>query len=449
MKPTYLVDNPCMRLTLFLSALLHGTILATTIATAQQNRIDVVRHDAPELARYGHHDIGVRTVEWTNPNQVDVISSEGLEEPAYYDRTLTIDIWYPARLAENEQPGGTYVTSTRNLSVTATLHGRAVRDAAPDHTIGASPLVIISHGYPGNRYLMSHLAENLASKGYVVASIDHRESTYDDQGSIWSTLYHRSLDQRFVIDKITDLSESNGHFLNQIVDTGRTGIVGYSMGGYGLLVNLGAGYTDATAASAESLPESIARRHASNNPELAINADTRIKAGIAIAPCCMNRGMWDPASLATIKTPLFLMAGSADDTAGYENGVRAIFEQAANSDRYLLTFLHAGHNAIAPIPLPAEIHASSDQAGAFHYTDAVWDSTRSSNIMFHFATVFLDLQLKHDPSRGEFLQLVTHADDGTWSDNEDTPDDQHTYWHGFPRYTARGLVLEHLAPTGR
>ena len=44
--------------------------------------------------------------------------------------------------------------------------------------------MIISHGYPGNRYLMSHLGENLASKGFVVASIDHRDSTYDDQKAV-------------------------------------------------------------------------------------------------------------------------------------------------------------------------------------------------------------------------------------------------------------------------
>ena len=43
---------------------------------------------------------------------------------------------------------------------------------------GPFPLVVISHGYPGNRYLMSHLGENLASKGYVTVSIDHAESTY-------------------------------------------------------------------------------------------------------------------------------------------------------------------------------------------------------------------------------------------------------------------------------
>ena len=56
----------------------------------------------------------------------------------------------------------------------------------------------MSHGYPGNRYLLSHLCENLASKGFVVVSIDHKESTYDDQQRFASTLYNRPLDQLFV-----------------------------------------------------------------------------------------------------------------------------------------------------------------------------------------------------------------------------------------------------------
>ncbi len=50
------------------------------------------------------------------------------------------------------------------------------------------PLVILSHGYPGNRYLLSHFGENLASKGYVVTSIDHTGSTYADQAAFGSTL---------------------------------------------------------------------------------------------------------------------------------------------------------------------------------------------------------------------------------------------------------------------
>jgi predicted dienelactone hydrolase len=419
--------------------------LAMTSAGAQQNQIDVIRHDAPELAYFGEYDIGVRTLRLSNPGQADVLNSSDTSVERY-TRRLTVEIWYPANLGKDQAPGGSYETTTRNLAVTATLHGRAVRNAEPDMNAGKSPLVIISHGYPGNRYLMSHLAENLASKGYIVASIDHLDSTYVDQSTIWSTLYHRPLDQLFVIDEISLLSKTNKGFLNQLIDTDNIGIIGYSMGGYGLLVNLGAGYTDETAGFAEGVPAEVANRHVASNTSLDPFVDTRIKAGIAIAPCCMNRGMWNRDSLSTITRPVMFMAGSVDETAGYTTGVRSIFESAINSDRYLLTFLNAGHNAIAPIPLPVEIHESEDQAGAFHYTDAVWDSVRSSNIMFHFATAFLDLHLKGDTSRSRYLDLVTAAQDGIWSVEDDQPTEAHSYWAGFPRYSARGLVLEHLQP---
>lgn len=428
---------------------LMATLLAsaTQFASAEMNRIDVIRHDAPELADYGMHDIGVRTLNFSNPGQVDVLGSTGTEQVAFATRRLTVEIWYPAALDAQQQPGGQYETTTRNLAVTATLHGKAVRGAAPDTSLRDLPLVIISHGYPGNRYLMSHLAENLASKGYIVAAIDHPESTYEDQATIWSTLYHRPLDQLFVVDKIADLSNSNGNFLNGFVDTDSVAIIGYSMGGYGLLVNLGAGYTDATAGFAEGLPSEVTTRHANSVTQATGPADPRIKAGIAIGPCCMNRGMWDEDALARINTPLMFMAGSADETSGYESGVRAIYDAAVNSDRYLLTFLHAGHNAIAPIPLPIEIHESEDQAGAFHYTDAVWDSVRSSNVMFHFATAFLDYHLQQNGAyRWVYLDLIERADTGIWAIEDGRPSEQHTYWHGFPQYSARGLILEHQQP---
>ncbi len=323
--------------------LLLGMLIALAVASvsAQQNRIDIVRHDAPELAYYGEYDIGVRTLVFSNPNQADVANTSNGGETAYYDRRLIVEVWYPAKLAENQDSGSSYSTATRNLSVTATLHGKAVREATPLADTGPMPLLIISHGYPGNRYLMSHMAENLASKGYVVVAIDHRDSTYDDQTTMWSTLHHRPLDQIFIVDKISELSTSNSSFLKGLVDADKVGIVGYSMGGYGMLVNLGAGYSDATV--------EIASRHAASNPEFEQNLDPRIKAGFAIAPCCMNRGMWNPTDLQKVTKPVFYLAGSADNTAGYETGTRAIYENTSNSDRYLLTYLSAGHNAIAPI----------------------------------------------------------------------------------------------------
>jgi predicted dienelactone hydrolase len=413
---------------------------------SQENRIDIVRHDAPELAKFGDYDVGVRTMVLTDKDRPDVLNSLNSHETAIYDRSLTVEIWYPALLADDQQHGTEYTTITRNLGVMAKLWGRAVRDAAPMNDNEPMPLVIISHGYPGNRYLMSHLGENLASKGYVVASIDHRDSTYDNQQSFTSTLYNRPLDQLFVLDQVERMSTSATSFLSGLVDTERTGVVGYSMGGYGLVINLGGGYSEAFVANEVAPPNGLALRHAAANPEFLNNRDPRIKAGFAVAPWGMARGVWNPNDLTSIEVPTFYLSGSVDFVAGYEDGVRAIYENAKRSDRYLLTYVNAGHNAGAPIPLPVEIQNNDDQTGASHYTDPVWDSVRMNNIMDHFATAFFDYNLKGKNESLAYLDLVPDAHDGVVDVEDDQETERHTYWKGFNEGTARGLMLEHLEP---
>ncbi len=60
--------------------------------------------------------------------------------------------------------------------------GKALRDAPP--AAGERfPLVIVSHGYPGSRTFLTYLTENLASKGYVVAAIDHTDSVFGRQAA--------------------------------------------------------------------------------------------------------------------------------------------------------------------------------------------------------------------------------------------------------------------------
>ena len=428
-----------------LTAVFAFCVLGT--AFAADNRVDTVRFDAPELARFGDLDIGVRTLEMTDPERPDILNTVNGGDTLYYDRTLTVEVWYPARLVDGQSQGGSYTTPTRNPNITATLYGRAVRDADPLTVDQPLPLIIISHGYPGNRFLMSHLAENLASKGYVVASIDHRDSTYGDQQAFASTLYNRPLDQLFVVDEIEALSASEGSFLEGLVDAQQTGIVGYSMGGYGLTINLGGGVSDALVNHAIAPANRLAFEHAANNPEFMATRDQRIRAGFLVAPWGMANDVWLEEDLDSISVPTFWLSGSADEVAGYENGTRSMFENALNSDRYLLTYLNAGHNAGAPIPLPVEFESSDDKQGADHYVDAVWDSVRMNNVMDHFATAFFDLHLKDDASKREYLRLLPNSEAGVYSVVDDAPTDEHTYWKGFPRSTARGLLLEYLEAT--
>lgn len=422
-----------------------GVLTMNFVASnAQVNRIDIIRPDAPSLAAYGDYDIGVRTIVVTDSGRVDVLNTQRGSEVAIYDRSLTVEVWYPAQLASGQSRGGEYLAITRNPEITARLSGQAVRDAVPDTSAGAFPLVVISHGYPGNRYLMSHLGENLASKGYVAVSIDHKDSTYDDAQAFSSTLYNRPLDQRFVIESMALLAENSDSFLAGMLDANKTGVVGYSMGGYGLVNNLGGGYSDEIVPSFMSPPNELLSLHATGNPDYRNNLDSRIKAGFAIAPWGMESGFWREQDLTGIRVPTFYLAGDNDTVAGYQNGVRAIYEAAINSDRYLLTYKNAGHNAGAPYPVPREILDSETGEGASHYTDPVWDSVRMNNVMNHFVTAYFNYHLKGDATMLEYLDVYPDGAAAIYSVKNGVPSDEHSYWPGFEEGSAVGLKLEKL-----
>ncbi|MFP5379009.1 MAG: alpha/beta hydrolase family protein, partial [Vicinamibacteria bacterium] len=343
--------------------------------------------------------------------------------------------------------GDPYEVVTRDPSVTAVLRGRAWRDAAPLREGGPYPLVILSHGYPGNRFLMSHLGENLASKGYLVVAIDHAESTYDDLQGFAGTLYHRPYDQMFVLDEIDRMSRAGeGSVLGGLVDAWRAALIGYSMGGYGVVNVVGGGYSQASPTFRNAPPNRLLAPRTAGHPDYPAAADPRIRAAVAIAPWGMPAGFWDAEGLAGIRTPILFVSGSADTVSGYERGTRAMFEAAVNADRALLTYLQANHNAGAPIPPPEESYAFSKTLNGYaftHYADPVWDNVRMNNILAHFVTAHLDVHVKGDESRRAYLDLVPRGADARWAMDEDgRPGATHTYWRGFARGTAVGLMFE-------
>ena len=415
--------------------------LAASLASPSlaENRIDGMRPDAPELAALGANAVGVTTLTLTNPGQIDIVNATADAAPTY-DRVLTVEVWYPA--AEGTEPGGNYSALLRDGLTSVTLQGQAARDAQP--LAGAAyPLVILSHGYPGNRFLMSHLGENLASKGYVVASIDHPDSTYDDMTAFGSTLVNRPWDQRFVLDALAGLDSD----LGAVIDADTTAIIGYSMGGYGALIFAGAGVTAAAPDFSYAAPQRLLERNMVGTESLATLVDPRVKAVVALAPWGRNADFWDAAGLAGIEKPLLLIAGSVDDVSVY-SALRQIFAETTGTTRHLLTFKNANHNAGAPIPAPAESYAFNATLGFApfdHYADPVWDTVRMNNISQHFVTAFLDLHLKGDAAMQPYLTLVPNAADGVWAvDEAGAPTAANTYWAGFQNRTAVGLMFETL-----
>jgi predicted dienelactone hydrolase len=420
-------------------------------AMANDNRIDTIRSDAPELAAYGKLAVGVKTLRLVNPGQQDIARFKAGQPMPVYDRPLTVEVWYPARLPAGQAAQGQYRAITRDGKSEVSLHGKAVRDAQPEPAGGPYPLLIISHGYPGNRYLLSHLGENLASKGYVVVSIDHTDSTYSDQAAFGSTLLNRPLDQLFVLNEMARLGASDpAGTLKGMVNADNTGLIGYSMGGYGVVNTIGGGFTAASVGFSWGTPNGALAVRQAGNPAHVASMDKRIKAAVAFAPWGWNAGFWDAAGLAGIKTPVFFVAGSVDDVSGYAPGVRNIFEASVNAPRYLLTYENANHNAGAPMPPPRETWLpvpSLKFIPAEHYTDAVWDNVRMNNIAQHFTTAFLGKYLKNEAAMDPYLSLIEHAKDGKWSAEADGKlKADHSYWKGFPARTAVGLRLEHRKP---
>lgn len=391
--------------------------------------------DAPELSARGDYKVGVRTLNLVNSGQIDILNSKGGNDPLY-DRPLTVEVWYPAYVAEGTETPVIYnevmgkSNDTLRPLIPFTFKGRAMRDVKPLKE-NVYPLVIVSHGYVGSRYLMTYLTENLASKGYIVVSIDHTDSTYRDANAFQSTLLNRSKDIRFVLNEMERLNAiKSKDDLTGTIDTNNTAILGYSMGGFGVLNVGGAGYSEAFTGFFAGMTggSKAINVHAASNAEYQNMADPRIKAIVAFAPWGMERGVWDAEGLKGLKTPTLFVAGSQDDVSGYEKGIKALYMGSINADRYLLTYKNARHN-VAPNPPPIEsLQPGLDINEYYRYAEPSWDQRRINNINQHFVTAFLGIHLKQQDFK-KYLEVQENSNEKDWT--------------GFKPRSSTGLELLH------
>jgi predicted dienelactone hydrolase len=412
---------------------LQGILLLCSCCFAQPDTatyFSVPPADAPELASRGTWAVGVRTVELVNPHQPDILHfDKDTGKAPLYDRPLTVEIWYPATNPAGKEERVVYESTmpgTPRPGVPPTFHisGKALRDAPPVSG-SAFPLVVVSHGYPGSRTFMTWLTENLASKGYVVAAIDHTDSVFGQQRAFTSTLLNRAADQTFTIDALAERSREPGDFLHNLVDPTRVAIVGYSMGGYGALATAGAGYSR-QGASAKTIPGGYFERWLADNKEFQARHREMIKALVAIAPWGNQppQNNWDAQGLAGIHIPALFIAGDNDDISGFEQGTRKAFREAVNSERYLLVFENARHNVGGNPPPPEALSSFTTRA---FFDEPVWRKDRIAAINQHFITAFLDLYLKGDVSRREYLALSEKSPPGSQA------------WKGFQPRWALGV----------
>jgi predicted dienelactone hydrolase len=267
-----------------------------------------------------------------------------------------------------------------------------------------------------------------------VVAIDHTESTHSDIKGFQSTLLNRSKDIFFVLNEMAEAGKAgSGSFLSGLADAGNTALIGYSMGGYGVLNVAGAGYSEKLAGFFTAMTggsKAIDSRTA-HNAQFEMSLDTRIKAVVAFAPWGMQRGVWDTEGLKGLQIPVFFVAGDKDDVSGYEDGTKAIYNGAKNAIRYLLTYENARHNVAPNPPPPASLKPGLSLQEYYHYAEPAWNERRINNINQHFITAFLGVYLK----KKDFSKyLLVNESGGT------------NAWPGFKQRTGVGLELLHAAP---
>jgi predicted dienelactone hydrolase len=408
-------------------------VLCLALATAAQSHEapSVPGIDAPELAKLGEFAVGVATLEVA-------VEARG-------DRRLQVDLWYPALAADGATP------ETYRGSLTAeppappthfTRPGIAVRDAR--RATGPFPLVVVSHGYDNASVLFSWLTENLASKGYVVAAIRHEDPPITDRTQFPKTLVNRPLDVAFATKSLQRSLGDQG-----LVEPARTALVGYSMGGYGVLAAAG-GVLD-PASPLVQLAGGGLTAFARDGGQQGTLRVPGLRAVVALAPAGGSLGAWGADGLAAITAPMLLIAGDRDFTVDYASGACAFFDQAVNSHRYLLTFLGGGHR-IGLGPAPAEMQGRLWDLDWFE--DPVWSARRIVGINLHFVTAFLDRYVKDDASRSAYLDgLIPQSSAGEWPAEAAGAYGAYssgatgiTSWKGFQRQHAERLEFLHAAP---
>ena len=422
--------------------------------------------DAPQLAHLGPYRVGVRTLSFSYEDSPDVaVVDHVIGTTTTWTRRLTVDVLYPADVPQHQAADavytGTYetgLTDVQGLPGTFEIQGIAVRDAPVIPSV-RFPLVIVSHGLLNTPGVLSGITENLASKGYVVAAIDHRDGSDAPATPVHMfarVLLNRARDQARILDEMSTLAQKgtkNGaqHPLGAAIDASAVGLIGFSMGGYGVITHAGASL-DPEGESLGFVPEETLSAVIRSSRELFAESRRRVGAAVVFAPWGGKAGdVWTDAALAEIKSPMLILAGDQDDISDFGHGIQRIFNKASGTDRYLLVFQNAQHNLVQ-VPAPPSAHL--DVVPWMTFEDPVWRRDRLLAIGAHFVTAFLDWQLKADDSKRAYLEVpTTRSADGQWPQSFATDySDQYAdgsngseqYWRGFKRRQAMGLELHNL-----
>lgn len=269
-------------------------------------------YPAPFLVKPdGRYLVGTQTFRWVDASRPETITDDPSDK-----RNVIMQAWYPAA-AGAKGPHSIYMDGLKSLpdnveglpgfvlASFGNIDTHGITDAPISTEQAKWPVVVFLNGYGASRAFYTSLITQLASRGYVVLSIDHPYEAAVTQladGRIVTTTEHftdddpdrskfmrgrtdlRVADVKFVLDQIAR-ADAIGPALAGHLDLDHIAAIGHSLGG-------------ATAA-------------------LAMDADDRIKAAVNI-----DGTLYGGVSDRKIERP-FLLIDSDHSESGHSNGNEA------------------------------------------------------------------------------------------------------------------------------
>ena len=324
----------------FVSFLSIGLLLLTGSLQAQPAASP--QSDTPRYARRGPHGVGTRDFAIKE-------ATEGLSLPA--------TVWYPALNPSGQSAAHTYVldtrkTATHDAGISASLPGRALKDAVPDPGGKPYPLVVFSPGSDQSRLMYAPLLEHLASYGFAVVGVDHVPEVFT----------RRPKDIMGTLDFV-----AQGNLLPGLIDTQRVALIGHSVGAKAIM-NVGG----------------VSFSRAGGDPW-----DPRVKALVPMAMAETTVFM----NAAEEKNPILFWLGSEDRYRPVAD-LEEIYQAMPAPRKALAVLRGAGHWSFMD-PALVSLRSNWDWGSL--------DRNRTRDLIHHLTTAFLLDVLKGDPEAHKAL----------------------------------------------
>lgn len=354
----------------------------------------------------------------------------------FSDRQLNVSYWYP--VLTSDESTATYISGG---GITGNA---AVPDLSVDNSVGPYPLIIFSPGDGAHDDAYYFYLQNLASHGFVVASINHWDATecgitgslvaiaaalvdkaandtddfVEELYSSWfrSTqfgLTYRPQEIGYVLNQTLAFNDDSTSFLYGAVDTDNIGLSGHSLGAFYSLI-IGGGFAincdyPLSLLEADTLNPILTQVSICAWPEAkALSSptalhDSRIKAVLSLAPPFFNLNSSEITRAATsINTPVMIITGND-----------------ASSESNLAPQIDAYDGAPAPkymVQVSATDHLLVSDAYQFNPTlaadlpaDDLADFEEKADVYMAYSAAFFEGYLKQDEDSKEVLTQVSSS----------------------------------------